>query len=213
MTPGDYIAAARVPDSVPSQERGLWTLRRQLILPGLGWSVVKAIGLGRPHMTILSRWTDATIYDGSGFGESVMEDSDRELRKHLPIWMQARGHVLKTGLGLGCVVRGLLAKPDVDHVTCIEIDADVLAMVAPEFQGNSRVTLIHADALTWEPPADLRLDYAWHDIWCEGNVGLAHLHLQLIAKFLPFTKRQGAWDFPREAKRAVARAGGMRLIG
>ncbi len=210
MTPDDFFAAARVPDSVPSREIGLWSIRRQPVVAEMPLRVIKAIGLGRPHMTILSRWTEATLH--TGHGESVMEDSDRELQKHLPIWMAARGHVLKTGLGLGCVVRGLLADRDVDHVTCVEIEADVLAMVGPEFAGNPRVTLVHADALTWEPPADAQFDFAWHDIWCEGNIGLAALHVRLIERFMDRARRQGAWDFPREAKRYVRR-GGMRLLG
>jgi hypothetical protein len=48
--------------------------------------------------------------------EVVMEDSPRELRRHLPIWMHAHGRVLVTGLGLGCVVRGLLASPHVEYI-------------------------------------------------------------------------------------------------
>lgn len=209
MTADDFLLAARVPASVPSQERGLWTISRQRVVSEMGWSSIKAIGLGRPDFTILSRWTDATIY--TGHGEIVMEDSNRELRKHLPIWMAARGHVLKTGLGLGCVVRGLLASPDVDHVTCIEIDADVLAMVGPEFAGNSRVTIIHADALEWEPPPGVRFDFAWHDIWCEGNQGLQLLHMELAARLRNRCGPQGAWDFPREFKRLVGRQ--MEWIG
>jgi spermidine synthase len=50
-----------------------------------------------------------------------MEDTLSELRRHTPIFMRAKGRLLVTGLGLG-VVRGLLAKPEVEHIDVVEID-------------------------------------------------------------------------------------------
>lgn len=206
MTPADYLRAARVPASIACpQEAGPWTIRRTKIGPlerGVP-AIVRITGPDRESFVTLERWTDATIHQGRG--EIVMDDGDRELRRHLPIWMAARGHVLKTGLGLGCVVRGLLAKPDVERITVVEIDPDIMRLVAPWFAVEPRVEIIHADALTWEPPTGVRFDYAWHDIWCEGNKGLQRLHMQLVARLRDRCGPQGAWAFPREFKRLVAR--------
>lgn len=206
MTPADFLRAARVPADVRCpQESGLWTIRRTMLdsfmrkVPAIG----RDTGVGRDSFVTLERWTDATIHLGRG--EIVMDDGDRELRRHLPIWMTARGHVLKTGLGLGCVVRGLLAKPDVDRITVVEIDADILRMVGPWFADDPRVEIIHADALTWNPPSGVRFDFGWHDIWCDGNQGLQALHMELAARFRKQCGPQGAWAFPREFKRLVAR--------
>src|SRR6185295_15069938 len=68
--------------------------------------------------TFLYRLTDATLHHDPP-GEVVMEDTPFELQTHLGFVMHARGRVLVTGLGLGCVIRGLLANPSVEHITCI----------------------------------------------------------------------------------------------
>ena len=194
MKPMEYIEAARVPEALIPQSFGLWEIARQDISdepPFLRkWS-------GFDRITFLFRWTDATMH--KDHGETVMEDSLRELRRHLPIWLKAKGHILISGLGLGCVVRGLLASSDVDHVTVVEIDKKILQIVGKEFEGNTRVTMIHGDALTVDLPG--KFDCAWHDIWTEGNEHLQVLHAKLIMRFHPQADIQGAWQLPRELKR------------
>jgi len=138
--------------------------------------------------------------DDDGFGGHViMEDSPNELRKHLPILIHGKGRILKTGLGLGCVVRGLLSKPDVQHIDVIEIDQRIIKHVGPEFALSKRVTIHHDDALTM--PIKGAWDFAWHDIYTEGNEGLQVLHAQLFHRFMGHAKTQGAWAFPREFAR------------
>lgn len=196
-----YLRAARVPESVQPQEFGLWEIKRQTL------DGVAAYMAGSRSMTVLCRWTEATLQNPAG--EVVMEDSHRELCRHLPIWFAAHGRVLKTGLGLGCVVRGLLAKPEVEHVDVVEIDADIIRVIGPEFDGNPRVTIHHADALTWDF-GERRWDFAWHDIWTEGNDHLQVLHAQLIARYGPaVAAKQGAWMLPR----LVHRIAPERLLG
>lgn len=163
MTPDDYISAARVSLTLETQYFGLWTIHRQDMRNKLpifrAWAQFDSV-------TFLSRFTEGTMH--TDFGETVMEDSRRELRRHLPIWLRARGRVLITGLGLGCVVRGLLASPHVDHITVVEIDGGILRVIGPEFESNPRVTLIHDDALTIK--LDDRFDYAWHDLFTGNNI-------------------------------------------
>ncbi len=129
-----------------------------------------------------------------------MEDSPVELSRHLPIILRARGRVLVSGLGLGCVVRGLLAKPEVDHIDVIEIDPSIVALCGAEFASNPRVTLHLADARTWPIPDGARWDYAWHDVWSETE-SLAVVHAGLIARYDSFCDYQGAWMMPRLAMR------------
>jgi hypothetical protein len=132
-----------------------------------------------------------------------MEDSAPELRRHLPIWMRASGRVLITGLGLGCVVRGLLANPQVSYIDVVEIDADILRVIGKEFRKSSRIKLHHRDALTIEFPKYKKWDYAWHDLWMEeGNSKLQVLHAELMARFRERVRyQQGAWAFPRDMKK------------
>lgn len=204
MTREELLRAARCPATLADQERRLWRIRRVSLPPGLqapiwadareGWGLWSE----GDHVT-LERWTLGTIM--STHGEVVMEDSRRELARHLQILLRARGRILVTGLGLGCVVRGLLAKPEVRHVDVIEIDAAILAMVGPEFEGNPRITLHHGDAETYRGfPADARWDWAWHDVWSEEE-NLNVVHARLLKRFTPVCTAQGAWQFSRWRRR------------
>jgi hypothetical protein len=201
------ISAARVkPHLTPARESGLWTVRH-LQLPedplfqALTYAMTAGLNVGG-HYTALTRWTDATLH--KQFGDVVMEDTPRELRKHLPILLNARGRVLVTGLGLGCVVRGLLERPDVHRIDVVEISDDVLRLVGGEFEGNPRVALHRGDAETIRWPAGTRWDFAWHDLWSEHEP-LDALHLRILARYRDMVGRQGAWGMKRPIKRRVRR--------
>ena len=204
MKPADYLSAARCPPSLKPQYFGLWEIKRMTPCMS-GWRG----RVGWDSYTVLWRWTEATIHLGPG--EVVMEDSIVELRQHLPIWLRGRGRVLITGLGLGCVVRGLLANPDVEHIDVIEIDRGILDVIGPEFADEARVNLIHGDALE-HPVNGERWDFAWHDIWVDpaGGRDLQCFHAELIARFMPVCGPQGAWKLPRFMARLAPAIAGLR---
>lgn len=201
------LKAARVPETVQPQEFGMWKIERKV------WKTptqVAACGFG--SQTILRLATLATLHTD---GEIVMEDSLPELMRHLPAWVHARGRVLVTGLGLGCVVRGLLAVEAVEHVDVVEICPWIIRVIGPTVAGD-RVTIHHADARAWEPPEGARFDLAWHDIHCmsDGDPALQVMHAGLMVRYIDRARRQGAWQFPREAKRRIRRgAGALMLVG
>lgn len=205
FTPWQILEAARVPDMVPSGKFGPWTIKRQEENELLRAAGLKPVGW--PSYTLLLRdvpMTEANMHlhshdDANPAQEVVMEDSQTELKRHLPIWLAAHGRVLVTGLGLGCVVRGLLANPAVTHVDVVEIDGDILRVIGPEFHGDPRCTVHRGDALTLDIPG--RWDFAWHDLWTvEGNAELQKQHLQLIMRFRKRCGPQGAWAFPKFMK-------------
>lgn len=201
MRPADLLHACRVPASVEPRRVGPWEIRR-IDVASLDNEFTRAFVrmtlAGYDSYTLLFRDTLATLHEERG--ECVMEDSLVELRRHLPILLSARGRVLVSGLGLGCVVRGLLAKPEVEHVDVVEIDRHILALVGREFSTNPRVSLYHDDAerITW--PAGTRWDFAWHDVWSETE-SLDVVHARLIARYHGMAARQGAWQLARVAKR------------
>lgn len=197
----DYLDYARVPPTVLPQVFGPWMIERFENLPP---NLAKVTGWH--SQTVLSRHTIATLHHYRG--EIVMEDSKQELKRHLPIWLSARGRVLITGLGLGCVVRGLLANPDVEHIDVVEIDKGIMRVIGREFAHSPKVSLHLGDALKFEWPAGTRWDCAWHDIWCEGK-GLQFLHVELLGRFKKMADRQGAWMLPRVAGRVIR----PRLLG
>lgn len=219
MTPQDYIVAARVPRSLEPQEFGLWRIERlscgQRIVENR-LVVMSEEAVGFPDYTLLSRLTEATLHQVRG--DIVMEDSQRELRKHLPIWLNARGRVLVTGLGLGCVVRGLLANPDVDRIEVVEIDHGIARVIGPEFAGvrgvaGQSVELHIGDAReideSWLPG---RFDCAWHDLWTEGR-DLQIQHAEMMFRLRRRCGPQGAWELPRFLKRMITRRGRIKLLG
>jgi hypothetical protein len=190
----DYIEASRVPESLKPQTFGLWTIRRFSVNDHpAGVRLADAFLIGFKSYTLLHHWTMATLH--THYGEIVMEDSVRELRKHLPIWMNAKGRVLITGLGLGCVVRGLLANREVDKITVVEIDPQIIRVIGREFRNNKRVEIVQADAFKISFPE--KFDYAWHDIWDEGPRHISTLHSKLLIRFSGQCAVQGAWGMPR----------------
>jgi hypothetical protein len=218
-SPFDLVRACRVPETVQPARAGLWEICRMSLddMPGDPYSLTYQLfehTLGSRiapfrSITMLFRDTMATLHRDRG--ECVMEDSPEELRRHLPILLAARGRVLVSGLGLGCVVRGLLAKPEVEHVDVVEISYSILQLASAEFADDPRVTIHHGDALTIEWPARTRWEYAWHDVWSEQEA-LALVHARLFARYQQMCNKQGAWMMPRAATRRMPRSiiGGPR---
>lgn len=209
-----FVRSARVPSMLRPQRFGPWTIER-LSADGTviedGRRAMTRELAGFPDYTLLRRWLTGSSSAKAAW-QIVMDDSAHELRKHLPIWLAARGRVLVTGLGLGCVVRGLLANRDVDHIDVVEIDRDILEIVGKEFAGLDRVSLHFGDALSLDWPARTRWDFAWHDLWVEDGT-LQFLHDRLVCRYHRQCERQGAWAFPRAASRLYASRFGIELLG
>lgn len=173
----------------------------------------KPIVLPPGTYTLLLRLTDSTLHQNPP-GETVMEDTPYELQTHLNFVIRASGRVLVTGLGLGCVVRGLLKNPVVEHVTCIENSPDVLQLVAPHMP-KDRLTLVEADARSWTASNQDNFDCAWHDLWTNQDGGEPHLnywHSEVLLNCRKTVRRQGAWKFDRTLKRYLV-AQGFNWIG
>lgn len=101
-------------------------------------------------------------------GNVWMSDTPAEQLDHLDAINNAAGNVLVTGLGLGMVAAGMLAKRPETRLTIIEREAHVVSLVKPalvERFGGARVEVIVANAYEWLPPPGVRFDYAWHDVW------------------------------------------------
>lgn len=95
----------------------------------------------------------------------VMSDTPSEIIEHRPAFKGARGRVLITGLGLGCLPHGLLTSDRITRIDIIEIDPDVIALTG-KYLTDPRVHIWQGSAADESVvPADLRWDYAWHDIW------------------------------------------------
>jgi spermidine synthase len=122
----------------------------------------------------------------------VMSDTPAEMRDHRMAVYRARASCLINGLGIGMVLKAVLAKPEVTDVTVVELEQDVLDMVAPHY-ADSRVTFVCADAVSYQPPKGKRYGMVWHDIWdniCSDNLpAMKSLH----RKYGRRADWQGSW--------------------
>lgn len=129
-------------------------------------------------------------------GAVVMSDTPAEKRDHLEPVLEATGHVLVNGLGLGMVATACLLKDEVDKVTAVEISPDVIKLVAPTLQDRfgDRLEVVQADALKWKAPRGQRFNVVWHDIWstiCGDNLpAMSTLH----RKYGRRCDWQGSWS-------------------
>ena len=209
--PQKYLDAARA-ETIPDGWSGLWYVKKWAIKEPTqghheryGW-----ITCPPGSYTSLFRLTDDTLYNKPP-GEVVMEDTPIELKSHLDFMMRAYGRVLVTGLGLGCVVRGLLVNPNVEHITVLENSSDVLALVAEHMPKDERLSIVHADALEWTRKGNMSgFDLAYHDIWADRDNGQPHLdnlHMRLLFNCAKHVQFQFAWAFNRDFKRLLNNKG------
>lgn len=125
----------------------------------------------------------------------IMSDTPAEIRDHLEVIRKAAGNVLLNGLGLGLVLRACLLKPEVDHITVIEIAPEVIALVEPHLrkQFDDKFTVHEADALFWQAPNNSRWDVVWHDIFdtiCADNLPIM---TRLKRRYGSRCSWQGCW--------------------
>lgn len=213
IAPQEMLRAMRA-DSVPEGLSGLWAVtRKQIEEPLTAPDTRKRPTMVPPGIyTSLWRFTMAELHKEPP-GECVMNDMEAELRTHLDFCLRARGNVLVTGLGLGCVARGLLANPAVHRVTVIERDQHVLKLVRPHLPAGLRIIL--ADAVAWCAGSRETFDCAWHDLWSDPDKDEPALQLnhgRMIVSMARQVGWQGAWMFPREIRKLLRSNDGVELI-
>ena len=198
----EAMRATRIADG----ESGLWMIRSREVTSfqsEISSAAHPNRGVVAPRRyKFLERWTNDSIYKGAG--ELVMVDHDPELRTHLEFVMRASGNVLVTGLGLGCVIRGLLHIGRCDRITVVERSRDVIRLVWP-YVVHDRVRLVYGDARDFVKNCR-EFDYAWHDLWSDPDRDEEHLavtHQQLMIDLRNKCTAQGAWAFPRRYRRAL----------
>jgi hypothetical protein len=140
------------------------------------------------------RYTPAGDYTWLKRGNTtVMSDTPDEISDHLSAIHRAKGHC--NGLGLGVVVQAMLNNPEVEHVTVVEIDPDVIKLVGSYYKERygDRLTIVEADAFEYKHPVGIPLDVVWHDIWdtiCSDNLPEMH---KLYRSYGKKTRWQGSW--------------------
>lgn len=96
-------------------------------------------------------------------GETYMTDAEFECWTNAEFVKRAFGNVLIAGLGLGLIVQPLIEAVDVESITILEKNADVIALIQPLYS-HPKVSVIHADVHEWEPPKKT-YHLVYFDIW------------------------------------------------
>ncbi len=92
-----------------------------------------------------------------------MSDTLMERSTNIEFLQEAEGDVLLAGLGIGMLAVALCRKREVRTVTVLEIDRDVVRLVAPHIQ-HRKLRIVQADAKS-APLAGKNFDAIWLDIW------------------------------------------------
>lgn len=94
----------------------------------------------------------------------MMSDTPAEMLDAYEFVTKAHHNVLVAGLGLGCVIKPLMANKRVEHVTVMEQSEELIKAVGPHYNRfGAKLRIIHTDAFTWK--ADRKFQCAWFDIW------------------------------------------------
>ena len=112
-------------------------------------------------------------------GETVMSDTRMEKLSCADAVDNAHGKVLVAGLGMGMILFPILEKEEVERVTVIERNRDVMGLVGPRVR-SPKLAIINAVIMTWRPEKGQKFNTIYFDIWsfiCVDNLPeIAILH-------------------------------------
>lgn len=105
-----------------------------------------------------------------------MTVTPNEINTIQPCVRQSRGRVLTFGLGLGYYAFHCLLKADVQRVTVVERDADIIALfralLLPHFPRPDALEIIQADAFDYAKAHLSAYDTVFTDLWHDVSDGL-----------------------------------------
>jgi hypothetical protein len=196
------IRMAMRADAIPANSAGMWSIiKHSKSLIHRNYQDKQGLSLDHDIYTFLYHPTIASLH--REFGEVVMEDTPNELSTHMNFILKAKGEVLVSGLGLGCVVRGLLCNPAVEKITVVERDQRIIDMVWPHMPKDDRLHLIHDCAIKYAGYKD-RYDMAWHDIWsADDEEPLQINHGTIMKGHIGSVISQGAWGMQRKVLKVL----------
>ena len=177
--------------NVPSGKRGDWTVEKfEITEAEARLSNLRAAINGRPRESVDPGWYTRLVHAKRGM---IMSDTPAEMMDHLDAVRRATGRCLINGLGIGMVLGAILKKPDVERVTVVELEPDVIALVGPTYTKDRRVEVVQASAFDYQPPRGMRYNMVWHDIWDDITFGNLPAMERLHRKYARRADWQGSW--------------------
>lgn len=178
--------------NIPKGKSGDWRIEQFTVEDGIQlWRLQQTGRVGPKPGETYTRLIRDKAYD------PMMSDTPDEIWDLVGVYLALKefwvSHVLINGLGLGVVLKMALAQPHIQHIDVVEIEPDVIKLVAPSYD-DPRVQIHQADAYTIAWPKGYGWSLAWHDIWpdiCTDNLeGIGKLHRRYGRR----TQWQGSWQ-------------------
>lgn len=219
VTSMQRLDGLRVVDHIPEGVSGRWGVQHFTVSRKeadafnmrLSWRPAtgdQLIGHGRYARLAVGRYAAPEPAPGLMDTTVVTSDTPFERRTNWQFVSEARGDVLIGGLGLGFTPLCLIPDPRVRSITIVEKERDVVDLVwkhvlkyrdkfgwwTPGLHRLHRpeLTIVVDDVRTWRPPAGVKFDTIYFDIWagvCQDNLEeIAKLHQAFKAR-----KRPGGW--------------------
>jgi len=164
------------PLDIPEQKKSKFKIEREVLKSGSEITVVSLrntfmMGV-RPTKFILDGDRIVHKLVERKTGGTLMSDCPQEIFLHNTGIQNARGNVLIGGLGLGYIASMLARKKEVESITVVEIEKEIIEMVEPYIIKNfnpRRINIVKADLFDYLKSGKAKFDYAYFDIWYGTN--------------------------------------------
>jgi hypothetical protein len=181
--------------TVPDGKKGPWSIESFTMTKEQSESTgLRAMIKGDPNLFCPPGDYKRLVHAKRGI---VMSNTLMEVESNKEFVEEAHGEVLIHGLGLGMVLEAVLAKPTVRHVTVIELDQDIIDLVAPHFYSEfnlNTLTIKKGDALKHKPKKGDFYHAIWHDIWDDISPENLTDMVKLRDRWAPYAGWQGFWS-------------------
>jgi len=172
---------------IPEGESGIWSVSK---------FEIKSDTIGTLHYALHGRPIPNGNYTRLMHDNCIsMSDTPAEMNDHYEMFYEAKnrgGKILINGLGIGAISKGLLTLPQIESIDIVELNEDVIKLVAPYYL-DPRIKIHHHDALTMKWPKGSHWNVVWHDIWdniCSDNL---EQMFKLHRKYGRLCDWQGSW--------------------
>jgi hypothetical protein len=125
-------------------------------------------------------------------GVPIMDNHPSRLKTaHKEFLAHATGRILISGLGLGDSLSAVLGNSNVTAVRVIELEQDIIDLVAPAFAKDRLVDIVQGDIYTYEP--DTKFDCIYHALWSDAKAAKSDLanRKKLKTRFASYCSWQG----------------------
>jgi spermidine synthase len=109
---------------------------------------------------------DYVVLFDKSTNQTMMSSHEFEMITNQKFLDNAKGDVLIFGLGIGLIVYPLLKDENINSITIVEVDKDLISEIFPllaEFDYLNRLEVKHSDAFKFE--TDKKFDTIYFDIW------------------------------------------------